>query len=79
MTGAVLTAVFVIACLIWGGTWLIQIGAALIVLLFRSVVIAVTFLWQVVVMLVGSAGWSIWWLFNRKAAMASLKKAQDRG
>ena len=76
MTGAVLTGVFIIACLIWGGTWLIQIGAALIVLLFRAVVVIVTFLAHAVVVLVGSAGWSIWWLFNRKAAMASLRKAR---
>lgn len=75
MIAWVLGGVFVFACLIWAGSWVIQIGVALAVILFRVAVM----LGQAIGLLIAGLCWCVWWCINREAAMASLKKAQDRG
>ena len=70
---AVLTVLLIVACLIWaltyalqGGVGLLRLGADLLIVLAR-----------IVVVLLGSLCWMIWFVFNRRAAMESLNKARE--
>lgn len=73
MIAAVLSGAFVVACLIWFGTYIVQAGAVVVAFAVRLLWLVGGALFTVCAALV----WCLWWLVNRRAAMASLRRAQE--
>lgn len=64
---------FILACLFWACTWLVQLGIPVISLLAKIVLV-------VLFTVFGSLVWIGWWIVNPKSASASLRQheAQKR-
>lgn len=68
----VLGCVFGIACLIWVLTWVVQGSAGATVVLWRLLLMVAGVLFT----LMAALGWGLWWIIDRRAALASLEQAR---
>lgn len=73
MIAGVMAGAFVLACVVWGATWIVQLGA----ILLHACLVVLIAVGRVILTLLGAIAWGVWFLINHRAALEGLRRARS--